>query len=71
MRGKSSLLYGAGGAQRCDVLIWSQSSCRLQIEGGRHPTVEQSCEESGQNFEPNSLELPEQSPFAVITGPNM
>jgi DNA mismatch repair protein MutS len=39
---------------------------RLDIEGGRHPVVEQTTE-----FVPNDLRLDETRQFLVVTGPNM
>jgi len=59
-------------AERSETLEWQRpellESTELQIEGGRHPVVEQSLKTS---FVPNTLSLDPVRQILIITGPNM
>ena len=62
----------AAFAERADALDWRcpqlVDAPGIRIERGRHPVVEAVRDES---FEPNDLELDEDTRMLVITGPNM
>lgn len=65
----------AGLADIAEENAWTRpildNSLSFQIEGGRHPVVEQSLKEAGTPFVPNDCDLSPASRLWLLTGPNM
>ena len=65
----------AGLAERAIEGGWSRprfaGDGRFEVEGGRHPVVEEALRESGARFVANDCRLTEDSRLWLVTGPNM
>ncbi len=65
----------AGLAERAAEGGWSRPlfapDARFEVEGGRHPVVEEALRESGARFVANDCRLREESRLWLVTGPNM
>ena len=65
----------AGLAERAAEGGWSRPlfapDARFEVEGGRHPVVEEALKESGARFVANDCRLREESRLWLVTGPNM
>ena len=65
----------AGLAERAAEGGWSRPlfapDARFEVEGGRHPVVEEALQESGARFVANDCRLREESRLWLVTGPNM
>jgi len=65
----------AGLAERAAEAGWSRplfaADARFEVEGGRHPVVEEALKQSDARFVANDCRLTEESRLWLVTGPNM